>query len=213
VLDRFALAASFTQAWSDDSTSWSGAAVSMCVHAGGLCIGGRAGYAWQTVTADLTAAAKTDLSLLATASYSQSLGRMSIAPELGVGVGRLSTARIDGCKMEMVMDPNCDPTTDPMCVMPPEPKCEAPGQVYVGDNFSTATYTPRVSAALRIAIPLFEHVWLDGLAAATVAPFGHSEDYSPVSPDGTTMNGTGFPLPGDPWFGLQLGIGLRLGAP
>ena len=77
---------------------------------------------------------------------------------------------------------------------------------------AATTYTPRVSAALRIAIPLFDHVWLDGLAAATAAPFGHGEDYGAAS-DGTMLpNSASFPLPGDPLLGIQLGVGLRVGA-
>jgi hypothetical protein len=214
VLERFSLAASFLQAWSEDSTRWSGVAASLCVRAGELCIGGRVGYLTQQVAADLSAATKRDLSLLATASYSHDVGRMSVAPELGLGVGRLTTARVDGCKTEPVM---CDPMTDPGCDPLSPPKCtEDPttAPVYVGDGFTATTYTPRISAALRVAIPLFEHVWLDGLAAATLAPFGHSSDYAASSDDGNTMpNGTAaFPLPGDPLLGVQLGIGLRVGA-
>jgi hypothetical protein len=214
-LDRFSLAASFIQSWTDDSSSWSGVAGSLCVRAGELCLGGRASYARQTVTADLTAAAKQDFALLATASSSQDIGRMSIAPEVGVGLGVLTTKRVEGCKVEPVM---CDPTNpmDPNCLMPPTECKDDPGVMYVGDNFSTSTVTPRVSAALRIAIPLFDHVWLDGLAAATLSPFGHSTDYASKD-DGNTMNADGtttglYPLPGDPLLGLQLGIGLRLGA-
>lgn len=216
LLDQFSLAASFVEAWSDDGTSWSGVAVAGCVHVGGVCVGARAGYAWQDVTADASAAAKRDLSLLATVSYSEEVGRMSIAPELGLGIGRLTTSRIEGCKM--APPPMCDPTTDPNCnpMQPPMTMCDStgttPGAVYVGDNFSATMYTPRISAALRIAIPLFDHVWLDGLAAATAAPFGHTGDYA-TSPDGTVMANTGvFPLPGDPTFGVQLGVGLRVGA-
>jgi hypothetical protein len=211
LLDRFSVAASYLLGWSDDSTSWSGVGASLCVSAGGWCIGGRVGYETQTVTANQTAANKSDLSLLATASYPYELGTMSIAPELGVGVGRVSTARVEGCKF---MTPNCDPMTDPTCMMmPPEPCTADPGTMYVGDNFSTATYTPRLQAALRIAVPLFDHVWLDGIAAATAAPFGHSDEYAPLpAADGTTMNGAAYPLPGDPMLGVQLGIGLRVGA-
>jgi hypothetical protein len=211
MLDRFSLAASFVQSWSDDSTSWSGVAGSLCVRVGELCLGGRGSYARQSVTADLTAAAKQDFALLATASYSQEVGRMSVAPELGVGIGVLTTKRLEGCKVEPVM---CDPTNpmDPNCVSPPSPCTTDPGVVYVGDSFATSTVTPRISAALRIAIPLFDHVWLDGLAAATLAPFGHSDDYATKEADGTTMNTGAYPLPGDPRLGVQLGIGLRLGA-
>jgi hypothetical protein len=141
---------------------------------------------------------------------------MSVAPEVGVGVGRLATTRVDGCKVEPVM---CDPM-DPTCMDMP-PVCPSDpgtgtggGTIYVGDHFSAATYTPRLSAALRVAVPLFEHVWLDGLAAATVAPFGHGDEYATQPPDGTTMpNAAVFPLPGDPLLGIQLGVGLRVGAP
>ncbi|HEY5948328.1 MAG TPA: hypothetical protein VIV40_22680, partial [Kofleriaceae bacterium] len=212
MLDRFALAASFLQAWSDDSTRWTGVAASLCVRVGSMCIGGRLGYATETVATDLSAAAKSELTLLATASYPQQLGTMSIAPELGVGVGRLATERVEGCKI----DPNCDPM-DPTapCVMDPPTMCTTdPGVVYVGDGFATATYAPRISAALRIAVPLFDHVWLDGLAAATLAPLGHSDDYAAIKADGTTGtsgNLGGYPLPGDPLFGVQIGIGLRVG--
>jgi hypothetical protein len=217
LLDRFSLAASFVESWTDDQTSWSGVAVAGCVRVGGVCVGARAGYAWQDVTADVTAAAKRDTSLLATVSYSEELGRMSIAPELGVGLGRVTTSRIEGCKV--MPPPMCDPTTDPNCdpmQQPPMTMCDGtgttPGTVYVGDNFAAASYTPRISVSLRIAIPLFDHVWLDGLAAATAAPFGHTTDYA-TSPDGSVMANTGvFPLPGDPTFGVQLGIGLRVGA-
>lgn len=216
LLERLSLAGSFLQAWSDDGTRWSGAGASACVRVDGACIGGRFGYARQTVVANLTAAAKTDLSLLAIASYSHQLGRMSVAPEVGLGVGRLATSRVEGCKAEPVM---CDPM-DPTCANPP-PACPSDpgagtggGILYVGDRFSTATYTPRLSAALRVAVPLFDHVWLDGLAAALVAPFGHGDEYAALSPDGTTMPNTGvFPLPGDPLLAVQLGVGLRVGAP
>ena len=224
LLERFSLAASFLQMWSDDSTSWSGVAVSSCVLVDGFCVGGRVGYARQTVAADLTSAYKRDLTALATASYPQSLGRMSIAPELGVGVGQLTVSRIDGCPYEppvMCTDP-MDPTTCPNGTMPPPmTMCDVTNtKTYVGDNFSETTYTPRVSAALRIAIPLFDHVWLDGIAAATAAPFGHDEDYATepttmTDPNTNMMPGTtsAFPLPGDAMFGFELGVGLRLGAP
>ncbi len=213
LLDRFSLAASYLQIWSDDSTSWSGVAGSLCLRIGDACVGARAGYARQTVTTDqATAAAKRDLSLLATASYSVPVGRMSIAPELGVGVGRTSIERVEGCQVNT----NCDPMNPtPDCMMTDPTKCTMdPVLAPVGDNFATSTFTPRISAALRIAIPLFDHVWLDGYAAATAAPFGHDEPYAvEPNPDGTTMMPPGsYPLPGDPLVSAQLGVGLRLGA-
>ena len=211
LIERFSLAASYVAAWSDDETSWSGFAVSGCARTGGFCIGGRVGYAKQDISANGSGAAKRDVSVLATASYPQGVGRMSIAPEVGLGVGRLTTTRIEGCKLPTM----CDPTTDPMCdpnTMPTP--CETdPGTIYVGDDLAATTYTPRIAAALRIAIPIFDHVWLDGLVAATAAPFGHGDDYGTKPPDGMVMPNTGYaPLPGDPTLGIQLGIGLRIGA-
>jgi hypothetical protein len=216
LLERFALAASYLMAWTDDSTTWSGIGGSLCIRAGGFCVGARVSYATQSVATDFSVAAKEDVALLATASYSHSIGTMSIAPELGIGVGRAMTARYEDCVVEPVMsDPNCNPM-DPTCMsVSPPPKCEAPGQIYVGDDFSAATYTPRLSGALRIAIPLFDHVWLDGLAAATIAPFGHADDYAAGTESGGTMTmpaSDSYPLPGDSLFGIQLGIGLRVGS-
>jgi hypothetical protein len=213
MLDRFSLAASFVQSWSDDRSSWSGVAGSLCLRAGEVCVGGRFSYAKQTVVADLTAAAKHDLALLATASYSQDIGRMSVAPEVGIGIGRLTTTRVEGCKPVEMTCGQIDPMNLDCVDPPPDPCTSDPTVAYVGDEFSTSTFTPRISAALRIAIPLFDHVWLDGIAAATLSPMGHSADYQDkdaINADGT-MN-PAYPLPGDPLFGVQLGIGLRLGA-
>jgi hypothetical protein len=211
-LDTFAITATLLQAWSGGT--WNGFAGSACVRTGDACIGGRFAYAQQTVTtAQLTGAAKHDVSLVATLSYPQQIGAMSVAPELGLGVGRRTTTRVEGCKsVEM---PMCDPMTDPTCgQMPGNENCSADtGVIYVGDNFAATHYTPRVAAALRVAIPLFDHVWLDGLAAATLAPLSHTGDYAGKSPDGNTgPNAGAYPLPGDAMLGLSLGIGVRVGA-
>ena len=204
VFERFAATAAFTQTWTDDSTQWSGVNVAGCVNVAGFCLGARAAFGAQDITVNATGAARRDLSVLATASYSFALGRVSIAPELGLGAGQLTTSRIDGCKTAM-----CDPS-DPMCVMAPPPMCTEPGTVYVGDGLEATTYTPRVAAALRIAIPLFEHIWLDGSASFTLAPFGHHDPYQ--SPNMMFADDS-LALPGDPLYGAQLGIGLRVGAP
>ena len=66
----------------------------------------------------------------------------------------------------------------------------------------------------KLAEVLFIETLRPHSMAATLAPFGHSSDYAESSDDGNTMpNGTAaFPLPGDPLLGVQLGIGLRVGA-
>jgi len=209
--DRFALSAGYELAWTSTSSSWSGFGAAACVKLGELCLGARGRYLSETEKANLSALSRSDVSLLATASWSKQIGTMSIAPELGLGVGRMTTSRLDSC----VAPPACDPT-DPTCKPLPPPPCKPESgtlnQVYVGDNFTSATVTPRAEAALRIAVPLFQHVWLDGTAAITLAPFGHADAYTPtMSPPGTTPSDVA--LPGEPLASFQLGVGLRVGAP
>ena len=86
----------------------------------------------------------------------------------------------------------------------------ANGLAYVGDGLDESSFTPRLALALRVAVPLFRHVWLDGLASVTLAPFGHREDYGAPS---TPMSPGTYPIPGEPGRAVQLGIGLRVGAP
>ncbi|MEO7094188.1 MAG: hypothetical protein ABI175_13115 [Polyangiales bacterium] len=227
VLEALGVTALYEQAWTDDGTSWRGGSVGICVRVHGVCIGGRVrGMTQPDRTSNLSAAARSDLSVLATASLPIAAGQMIIAPELGVGVGRFSTRRVEGCTQPedpggTMMPPNCDPT-DPMCVMPePSPTCapDASGtdpstgsKLYVGDKFDTATYTPRLSVALRISIPLFRHLWLDGVAAYSLMPLGHGDAFTPAkAPAGLTEKDIA--LPGEPGGGLVVGVGLRLGAP
>ena len=76
------------------------------------------------------------------------------------------------------------------------------------------SYAPRLAAALRIALPLFDHVWLDGIASYTYSPLGHVAAFPSIDkvagpPDELAKRA----LPGEPSGALQLGIGLRIGAP
>lgn len=213
LVERLSIAATFDQAWTDDRSRWTGLGVGGCMRAGALCLGGRVRYATQDLVANETAATRHDISVLATASVSRELGRMVVSPEVGLGVGRLSTSRLEGCK-----PPPCDPM-DPVCANQPPPPCgtsntDAAGAVQVGDGFSTATWTPRAAATFRIALPVFEHVWLDGIAAVALAPFGHGDPYVPASstiPPGVPPELLA--LPGEPVATFQLGVGLRVGVP
>ena len=216
VLSRFALAAAYEQTWSEDGATSSGLDAAACLRIGRACLGARVQYAHEPDrTVELTAMSRTDASVLATAGASFSVGRMSVAPELGLGVGRRRTRRLDCAAPAMQPGPNCDPT-DPMCgsgTTPPPPCADAAGQLYVGDGLDAVTVTPRVAAAVRLAVPLFEHVWLEGIASMTVAPFGHAAPFGASTADPATMPGTaGLALPGEPWTALQLGVGLRVGA-
>ncbi len=215
--DRFAISASYTQTWSDDDASWQGADVAACVRAGGFCVGGNVRAAFDSERlVNSTGVARSDLSVLAVARYPVAIGRMTIAPELGVGVGRLATRRSEGTCKAVMPPPNCDPMTDPMCV--PQPACDPPDpggtmmepKYFVGDNFSSATYAPRVALALRLAIPLFEHVWLDASAGYTYAPFAHGADFETDTNAGIDPKLVA--LPGEPSGGYALGVGLRVGA-
>ena len=211
--DHYSLAATFEQAWTDDRSRWTGLSVASCVRIGGVCVGARGRYAEQDEAVGATAATRSDLSMLATASVSRTVGRMTIAPELGLGLGRLSTSRLDGCRIQ----PPCDPSTA-MCMPPPpcgQNDPEIMNAIKIGDGFSRSTITPRASVALRIAIPLFEHVWFDAIGAITMAPFGHTDPYA--LPPGTLLPYPEPPdqlaLPGEPRGAIQVGFGLRVGAP
>lgn len=210
LLDRVSIAAGYEQAWTETSTSWSGFGGAACVRSGAFCFGARARYLGETVTNQLTAASRHDLAVLATASWQHELGQMTIAPELGLGVGRMTTTRVEGCKAP----PACDPT-DPNCKLPPAPPpCSSGGtsdQVYVGDSFDAASFTPRVETALRASVPLFSHVWLDATAAVTLAPFGHGDAYATMSTPPPGVSADQVALPGEPFAAFTLGVGVRVG--
>ena len=226
VLETFGVTALYEQAWTDDGTSWRGGSVGACVRVHGVCIGGRVrGMTQPDQTSNLSAAARSDVSALATASLPIAAGQMIVAPELGVGLGRFFTRRVEGCTAPenpggMMTPPSCDPN-DPTCVPPdPTPTCKpdasgtdpSTGKLYVGDKFQSATYTPRICVALRISIPLFQHLWLDGVASYTLMPLAHGDAFQPaMAPAGLSAKDVA--LPGEPAAGLVLGVGLRLGAP
>ena len=227
VFDRIGISALYTQAYTDDTTSWTGADVGICVRFRGACIGPRVQALWQPdQISNLTAASRSDLSMLATASMPVSLGNAVLSPELGLGVGRFSTKRIEGCAPDMNMmmpPPNCDPT-DPMCAMPAQPPTCAPDAsgadpgtgtskaLYVGDDFERATYTPRIALGLRISVPLFQHVWLEGVASYALMPFAHATAFQAEKVP-TTTTADQIALPGEPSSGWILGVGLRAGVP
>lgn len=219
-LERAQLSASWEHVWTDDNASADGIGIAGCVRIGKACIGGRARYVREGDRAvELTAMERSELSLLATVAMPLSAGRMSIAPEVGIGIGRMATRRIEGCASANPSDPNtppgnCDPM-DPTCVPQPQMCPDAAGKIFVGDKFSTSTISPRLAAGIRVAIPLFDHVWLDGSASLAVSPLNHgafATSAEIVQPDGTvSMGESQFALPGEPAFGMWLGIGLRVG--
>lgn len=181
--------------------AWNGGSGAACAMLGPLCVGLRARYAHQGEAT--SSDARTELAALATASGSVALGRMVISPELGLGLGRMTTQRDAVCQQPA---PTCS-TDDPTC----EVTCHgADGKELDGDVVrSVASYRPRVQLGLRIGVALFEHVWLDANLAATLVPYAHTASFSNPS----TSTGDQTTLPGEPTYQLQLGLGLRVGAP
>lgn len=215
LLDQLSLDAAYETTWSDDGSSWTGFGVGACVALDVACVGLRAHAAFQPQLASgMTAASRSDLSALATARRTFSVGRMAISPEVGLGIARLTTTRIDGCKPIPMPPTNCDPM-DPTtsCPMVPPDCVAASGAVYVGDHFSTTTWTPRAAAALHVSIPLLDHVWLEGSAGFAATPFRHGDRYTFPPPPGGTMSADPIALPGESLGSYQLGVGLRIGAP
>ena len=213
MLDRIALAISYEETWTNDDTSWSGIVGAACIRVGAFCLGGRARYASQPERLyKSTALTRRDLAVSGTASYPLSVGTMSVEPEVGLGIGSMTTKRVDGDCKEMP-PPNCDPM-DPTCQMQPgmcvptDPNTTTPPKLFVGDHFNTSTLTARLSLAVRIAVPLFQHVWLDGFAGYTLAPFAHTSEFAGAG----TMNLPDVAIPGEPSSGYALGVGLRVGS-
>lgn len=86
------------------------------------------------------------------------------------------------------------------------------GKVYVGDHFDAATFTPRVSLALRVAVSLVKYIWLDGFAGIELIPLGHTDPFVPGQTKGM-ITPEDAKLPGEPTYSARLGIGIRVGAP
>ena len=211
-----ALMASLDQAWTFDGARWTGISAGACVQVGRLCFGATGRYATQSMLVGQTAAARADLSVLATASLTSQVGRFQVVPELGVGAGWMTTKRVDGCRVVPLCDPN-----DPHCTMPPaDPDCAEHDQEHayalrLDDHFHAATVTPRARASVKLAVALADHLWLDGIAAVMVSPFDHADAYGLPS---TTPPPFGVPkdqlaLPGESIGTFELGLGLRWGMP
>jgi hypothetical protein len=192
LLDRFAVDVGYVQSFAFDGSGGSGVSGAACVKLGALCVGARVIASSLEVPTGIT---RDDVAVTATASWSTALGRMVIAPEAGIGAGRMTT---DACPPP----PPCDPTTM-MCQ--PAPPCDSAGVHGI-------TYTPRLAATLRASVPLFDHVWLDGVASLGLAPLSHTGPLPGPMPDASGMVMPGS-VPGEPDASLQLGVGVRVGLP
>jgi hypothetical protein len=203
-IERVVWSGAYEHAWGTDGTHWDGGTLAACVRVGAFCLGGRARAAFEpNLAAEVTSASRYDLSALAIGRWLTSVGKVAIAPEVGVGVGRFSTSRVETC---VPNPPQCNPANG-NCPMP-QP-CDAT-HVFVGDQLTAATVTPRLEAAIGISIPIASAVWLDGSASVTAAPGAHTGAFnSMMPPPGTTPAQVA--LPGEPLAAVQLAIGLRVG--
>lgn len=208
------LTAALDQAWTDDGSRWSGISAGACATVGSLCFGARGRYATQSILVNQTAAARRDLSVLATASLTAHLGRLQLVPELGLGVGQVTTERVDGCRRLAICDPQ-----DPHCVAPPvDMTCAMndPEHAYtaqLNDHLHASTITPRAQASVKLALALADHLWLDAIAGVMLSPLEHAEPYD--LPAGTPppfdVPKAQLALPGESLATFELGLGLRWG--
>jgi hypothetical protein len=207
------VSAAFDQAWSFDRTRWTGFSGGACVQVNALCFGARGRYATQDILVGQTAATRSDFALLATASYTKQLGRTQLVPELGLGVGRMTTDRVNGCR-HLACDPHDQGCMEP----PPDMECveHDPEHAYtlaLDDHMHITSVTPRVAASVRLAVALADHLYLDGVAGFTLAPFGHDDPYGlplgETPPPGVAPQQVA--LPGQSIGTFELGLGLRWG--
>jgi len=223
-LESFGLSAALERSWTDDDTTWDGFDVAGCLRIGLACIGGRVRAGFQDdLVVNAATADRSDIVALATASIPFTVGQVSIAPELGLGVGRTHTQRVEACSAPMPQEPpntmpGCSDPMDPTCMMTPEPTTGTGGpcfdaagaptnEIYVGDNYDKVTYLPRVALAIRFAFPIVRHVWLDAVAAYTLTPFTEFDTPDTMVSDPSTA------MPAEPSRGYQLGVGIRVGIP
>lgn len=210
---RLSLGVVGERGYASDGGAWNGASANACVRVAGVCLGVRGRAAWQApTTIDGAAVSRSDYALYATASTLVAAGQMVIGPELGIGAGALTTTRGTLCRSAPPMQ--CgpgDPTTGP-----PPPSCEQPPPIVACSdqgalpvprtaNDQRSTVSARAIAGIRIAVPLFAHVWLDGNAGVGIAALGRAAAGMPNAAG--DIRG----LPADPLATFSIGLGLRIG--
>lgn len=238
--DRFGVSLNYALGSGDEESDWSGFSLAVCGALGKACLGGRIDATFESERdLSLTSMKRRDLAVLATASRAVPLGRARVAVEAAVGVGIVTTTRVESCKQTSdTMMPTPDPgePSDPMNPEPDptnpdgsvpgastplvpgqmclDPADDVDGSIYVGDNFSNTTISPRAGLAMRLDIPLSDWLWLEGRAGLTLSPFAHTAAFSsdPATAEPNMWGGL-VDLPGEPLVRAELGIGVRVGLP
>ncbi|MFN0248515.1 MAG: hypothetical protein ACKV2T_16605 [Kofleriaceae bacterium] len=224
LFERVGLSFVVERSWTDDDTEWNGFDIAGCMRIGPTCLGGRIRAGFQDDLAYLSSTAdRSDIVALATASIPLTAGQVSIAPEIGIGVGRMRTQRVEACTAGVqppMPSPGCSDPMDPTCMMNPDDPVTGGGtacidaegtptnELYVGDGYDKSTYLPRVALAMRLSFPIVRHVWLDAVASYTLTLFAPRV----VFEDPNTMMDS-IAMPPEPERGYQLGVGIRVGIP
>ncbi len=240
-LRSFGVSVNYALGSGDEESEWSGFSLAACGALGKACLGGRIDATFESERdLSLTSMKRRDIAVLATASRTVPLGRARVAVEAAAGVGIVTTARVESCKetIDNTMMPTPDPS-DPGDPMNPEPDPTNPdgsvpgvspplvpgqmcitsaddvdGSIYVGDNFSNTSISPRAGLAMRLDIPLSDWLWLEGRAGLTFSPFAHTAAFSSdPATSAPNMLGGLVDLPGEPLVRAELGIGVRVGLP
>ena len=189
-----------------DGSEWDGVAIAACLRLGPWCVGAAGRHAVDrgfSHTGGLTSYDRGATVLAATAAYRVPLARVIVAPELALGAGWITTGR--------------DEPAEP-CITPDGTFCDGP--LHIGDGFAARTIAPRLGAALSIAVPLTDWLFLDGRLGAEAAPGAHVDPHrhdpdanptdpsNPIPPDDPLLD-----LPGEPAWAWTFGVGLRAEVP
>ena len=180
---RWSGAAMYESSDANDGSSWSGVSASACVLTGGVCFGALARYATNpkiSITDELTFADRTNIDLVATAAIPFTVGRATVVPMAGVGIGRLRTAR-----HEPAVPPEPDPNDPCGANMAPDDPAMCPVDLpyYIGDGFAATHWGMRLEAQVTLSVPLGKTVFLDLGAGVSLLPGSHKDAYAPPPPE------------------------------
>ncbi len=217
--DRVSLSARIENGSADDGSGWRTYSAAVCGRIGPLCVGllGRIGENPEAFSEEpeFTAVTRDSKDLMLTASWPLRAGRLTILPEVGVGIGSMTTRQL-GEVVDGYFPPD-ECWTDPP--IPPE-LCEIPAPLNV------TTWGGRLSAGLTLVIPLHDRIALDIGVSAEWLQGAHTDPHLREAPPECDPDGNPFPCvdmgdiydefieySGEPSRLFRAGIGVRVGLP
>jgi hypothetical protein len=214
----------------DDDSDWRALSASACARFGALCPGlaARAGdNRGLSIDGGATSSNRFAVELLATLSAPMEVGRMTLAPSLGLGLGYTRTGRGGGTTCSVENGP--DPATGAMCEPP----------VAIDDGFTAWNLGPRGEVGLSGSFPIAGGLSLVLGVSMSFVPMARDQavmpDYAeqyftstdpddpnsePPSPDGMSEPGAdgwipppelgveSYQLPAEPTRFTRIGLGL-----